>query len=259
MSLSIFISHSFGHAEKLLGVTNFIRNRGIKHVAHSVPAWAPYAGPDVQTEIESRVRRSDRVIVILTKGIHKSPWIEAEIKWAHKYGKPIIAVWPHGEAGEAIPRIVADSDPYFSGWRATSLEKALKLKDVGDYRALDLAEDVDRELLFARVVQGAGIASLFLVAADLAKLKRMQEQLRANGYQVSFNKDQLDILFKGLIGAAVGGLLGCVVAELCDTTRGISRQFALGGALLGGGVAIHRHLKAEIRALGPLMQIDLSA
>jgi len=259
MSLSIFISHSFDHADKLLGVMNFIRKRGIKHVNHSIPAWDRYNGPDIQAEIESRVRQSDRIVVILTKGIHKSPWIEAEVKWARKYGKPIIAVWPYGEAGEAIPRVVADSDPYFSGWRATSLEKALKLKEVGGYRALDLAEDVDRELLIARVVQGAGIASLLLVAADLANLKRMKDQLRAKGYQVSFNKNQLPPLLKGLIWAGIGGLAVYLIAELWGTTRGISRQLAIGGGLLGGGVAVHKHLKAEIRALGPLMQIDLSA
>ena len=48
MSISIFVSHSFDHAEKLLGVMRFIRHRGIAHVDHSVPAWDPYVGPDVQ-------------------------------------------------------------------------------------------------------------------------------------------------------------------------------------------------------------------
>ncbi|MBK8265094.1 MAG: toll/interleukin-1 receptor domain-containing protein [Nannocystis sp.] len=73
MSLSIFVSHSFDHSDKLLGVLRFIRNRGIRHVDHSIPAWDPYNGPDVQAEIERRIRRCHRVIVVLTKGSIEAP------------------------------------------------------------------------------------------------------------------------------------------------------------------------------------------
>ena len=259
MSLSIFVSHSFDHPDKLLGVLRFIRNRGIRHVDHSIPAWDPYGGPDVQAEIERRIRRCHRVIVVLTKGIHRSPWIRAEVEWAKRYRKPVIAVWPHGEAGEPIPEVVAESAPYLIGWRATSLEKALKLQEVGNYRALDLAEDAERELAVARIVQGAGVASLILVGVDLMNLKRMRDQLRARGYQVSFNENQLDLLLKALLAAGVGGLLGYVLGDLCGATRDMPRQLAIGGALLGGGIAVHQHLKGELRALGPLVQMDLAA
>lgn len=258
MSVSIFISHSFDHAEKLLGVMRFIRDRGIEHVDHSVPAWDPYNGPDVQAEIERRVRRCDRVIVILTKGIHRSPWIMAEVEWARKYRKPIIAVWPHGEAGEPIPEVVAESAPHLIGWRATSLEKALRLEEVGNYQVIDLAEDAERERAVATVVQGAGIASLILVGADLVNLKRMRDQLRARGYQVSFNENQTSLLFKALLGIGGGGLLGYALGDLFGSTKELPRQLAIGGALLGGGLAVHQHLKGEIRALGPLMQMNLA-
>lgn len=258
MSLDIFVSHSFDHADKLLGVLRFIRDRGIEHVDHSVPAWDPYNGPDVQAEIERRVRRCDRVVVVLTKGIHQSPWIKAEVEWARKYHKPIIAVWPHGEAGEPIPEVVAESAPHLIGWRATSLEKALKLEEVGNYRAIDLAEDADREQAIARVVQGAGVASLLLVGADLVNLKRVRDRLRARGYQVSFNQDQTSLLIKAFFGLGLGGLLGHLLGDLFGKTKDLPRQLAIGGALLGGGLALHQHLKAEIRALGPLSQMDLA-
>jgi len=257
MSLSIFVSHSFDHPDKLLGVLRFIRDRGIDHTDHSVPAWEPYDGPDVQAEIQGRIQRCDRVIVVLTKGIQDSPWITAEVEWARRYRKPVIAVWPNGDAGSLVPEFVANSDPYLSGWRATSVEKALNLEGLDSCRAIDLAEDADRDGMLTGIVQAAGVASLILVGVDLLNLTQMRDQLRARGFTVIFDPDQAPIVPKVLAGAAAGAFLGYAIGDIFGSAKHTPHDLAIAGALLGGGVALHQHLKGEIRKLGPLVQMDL--
>ena len=123
--LKLFISHSFDHPDKFARIREFVDRHGIQHVDWSIPAWDLLNGPGVQAEIEHRIRRCDRVIVIVTREMHLSPWINLELTWARRYGKPVVGVYEHGQAGAPIPAALAAADPSLIGWRATSLAKAI--------------------------------------------------------------------------------------------------------------------------------------
>ncbi|HFE46361.1 MAG TPA: toll/interleukin-1 receptor domain-containing protein [Nannocystis exedens] len=255
MSLSIFISHSFDHPDKLMRIQEFLRGRGIRHVDHSIPVWSPYRGPDVQAEIARRIKRCDRVIVILTEGIHRSRWIHQEVEWARRYGKPVIAAWPHGEAGSPIPKVVADADPSLIGWRATSLEKALRLEEVGRYRAFDLAENADRAHVITQIAGAAAVLSLLVVGHDVLRLRQLRADLQASGVAVAVSRNQHPVIADLAVGAVLGGLAGYIIGDIFGLTRDLPRLLGLSGAVLGGAYNVHRRVSLEIAELGPLAEL----
>jgi len=252
MNISIFVSHSFDHPDKLLRIQEFMLARRVRHVDYSVPVWDQLNDDTVQFEIEQRIQACDRVIVILTEGSHKSRWIKQEVDWARDYGKPVIGVWPHGEAGAPVPRAVVEANAHLIGWRATSLEKALKLQDVGDYRALALAEDVDFDRAVERVVTASGAISLLLVGYQVVQLSRLVAALRKRGIDVALGDDWRRFGSNMLIGASVGALAGFAVDSFITRTSNQTVPLVLMGAGVGAALGAHRYLRAEVRSLEAL-------
>ena len=254
-ALKIFISHSFDHPEKFARLVDFVHREGVRHFDHSIPAWDPYQGPDVQAEIQRRIQRCDRLVVIITDGIHKSPWINQEIDWARAYRKPIIGVYDHGHAGAPIPAALAAADPTLIGWRGTTLARALRDHDVTGIRALDLAEDADRDRLITTMIAGGAIASVLMVGADLLALHKVRADLERRGYLLDTRPTNL--ILPTLGGTIVGAIIGYILGHVFGRTSTAPRNFALGGAALGGAYSLHRVLKAELKNLGPLTELAL--
>jgi hypothetical protein len=256
MTLSIFVSHSFDHPDKLVRIQEFMRMRNVKHVDYSIPVWDQLNDDNPQPEIERRISECDRVLVILTKGSHKSPWINQEVAWGRKYGKPVIGIWPDGEAGSPIPREVLEANAHLIGWRATSLEKALMLEDVGSYRALDLAEDVDFDRAVCSVVAATGAISLLLVGYQLHQAWKLQQALRSRGIEVALIEDRWSAARSAIKSAGIGAMLMAIVGLLFGRTRGQVARLAALGAGVGVGISLYRHLKVRVRRFETLTIMD---
>ncbi|KIG14691.1 hypothetical protein DB30_06417 [Enhygromyxa salina] len=226
--------------------------RNVQHVDSSVPVWDQLNVDNPQSEIERRISECDRVLVILTKRSHKSDWINQEVAWARQYGKPVIGIWPHGEAGSPIPREVLEANAHLIGWRATSLEKAVMLEDVGDYRALDLAEDADFDRAVCRVVGAVGAVSLLLIGYELGQAHKLQRALRSRRLEVNLVGDPRSMAQNTVMGAGVGAFLMAVVGLLFGRTRGQVARLAGLGAVAGAGFVAHHHLKVRVRQLETL-------
>lgn len=257
MKLRIFVSHSFDHPDKLLRIKKFIEMRNVAHVDHSVPVWDQLNDDNPQVEIENRVRYCDRCIVIMTEGSHKSPWINQEVAWARQYNKPVIGIWPDGEAGSPIPKEVLEANAHLIGWRATSLEKALLLQDVGDYRALDLAEDADFDRAVCNVVGAAGAVSLLLIGYKFHHARKLQRVLRSRGIHVELLDDTRLLARDTVVGAGIGALLMSIIGLIFGRTRGQTKRLALLGAAAGAGFGAHRHLKMRVRQFENLTVMDI--
>ena len=254
-ALRLFISHSFDHPEKFARIRDFVERNGIRHIDHSIPAWDPYVGPDVQAEIRRRIQRCDRVVVIITDAIHRSPWINQEIDWARSYQKPIIGVYEHGHAGAPIPTALAAADPTLIGWRGVTLARVLRDEDVTTIRALDLAEDVDRDRLITALLGVAGAAYVLMVGATLTAQRKLHRDLEQRG--LLLNKRPSERLRPTLGGAAVGAAFGYLLGHAIGRTTTAPRDFAVAGAVLGGAHNLHRALKAELREFGPLAELAI--
>lgn len=257
MKLRIFVSHSFDHPDKLLRVKEFMDMRSVAHVDYSVPVWDQLNDDNPQDEIERRISECDRFLVILTNKSHKRRWINQEVAWARQHGKPVIGIWPDGEAGSPIPREVLEANAHLIGWRATSLEKALMLQDVGNYRALDLAEDADFDRAVCTVVAAAGAVSLLLIGYKLDQARKLQHVLRSRGIHVDLVDDVWLLARNTVAGAAIGALLMSAIGWLFGRTRGQTARLAAIGAAAGAGVGGLRHLTIRVRQFEALTIIDI--
>lgn len=250
-SLKLFISHSFDHPDKFVRIREFLADHGIRHVDWSIPVWDLLNGPGVQAEIERRIRRCDRVIVIITREMHFSPWINLELTWARRYGKPVVGVYEHGQAGAPIPAALAAADPSLIGWRATSLAKAITDEDVTLIRAVDIAEDADRDRLITTAIAACGGLSLLMVGADVANLRRLRADMERRG--VIVNAQPTRVVAPAVKGVAIGAVLGYVLGLVFGRTSTAARNFAIAGSFAGGAYNVHRFLQAEVKQLQGLL------
>ena len=257
MKLRIFVSHSFDHSDKLLRVKEFMEMRNVAHVDYSVPVSDQLNDDNPQDEIERRISECDRFLVILTNNSHKSSWINQEVAWAREHDKPVIGIWPDGEAGSPIPKEVLEANAHLIGWRATSLEKALMLQDVGDYRALDLAEDADFDRAICAVVAAAGAVSLLLIGYKLAQARKLLRVLRSRGIHVDLVDDGWLLVRNTVVGAGIGALLMSIIGRLFGRTRGQTARLAAIGAAAGAGFGVHSRLKVRVREFETLTIMDL--
>lgn len=252
----IFIAHSFDHPEKYLRVQEFLTDRRVSFVDRSVPGWSPISGGTavIQGAIRSRIARCERVIVVLTDAIHQSPWISQEIRWARELRKPIIGIYEHGSAGSPIPRVLAESPHTLIGWNSNSLRKAVLLREVHEYRVLDLAEDADRLETAVRLGTAAGAVSLLVAGATAVRLRQLSAAVRARGLATDLTEPS--DFWSSLGWLAVGMLGGALVAQVIGRSRHAWKRGLVPGALLGGGVAITHACTVQMRRLGALLELS---
>jgi MTH538 TIR-like domain (DUF1863) len=258
MRLHFYISHSFGHADKYARLLEFMEDEGLHTADYSVPVSRQVPGDDdaVRAAITERIARCNRVLVLVTDGIHKSPYIEHEIAVAQEFGKPIIGIFPHGENGAAIPAILAKRHYRMIGWRPGSLAKAMRGEYPPESRVFDIAELEDRrEMILA--VGGATAAVAFLVAGwEAGNCLALRRELREKGIEVVDDNGPGFLETAGppfaigaLLGAAVGGVIGRTEKAL------------LTGAVLGGGIGLAvgttRYFRLRTKALGSVTQLSL--
>jgi hypothetical protein len=251
--VAAFISHSFARAPEYIDLLDMFERQGLAIVNRSVPAWSPLDvdGQALRSALDHRIRTSSRVVVLVTEQLHKSSTVRFEIETARKYGKPIIAVYPHGQFGQPMPRVLNDGLYRAVGWRGNALEKAVLGEYPADSRIFDIAEDADRRAAVHWTLGASAGAVLLMTGATYQRVEQLRHELQARGLVVP----QLDRAPFVVPPAVAGTLLGILV----DLLLGGRGKNLLPGALLGGGlgaaVGLSRHADAELRQLGPLLEL----
>jgi len=132
----IFISHAWKHHEEYDSVVRLLDTApNFDWHNLSVPQHDPLLVGDTE-KLEQLLRdqmRTAQAFVILG-GMYAahSDWIEFEVNFARRIGRPIIGVMPHGNS--RMPLIVQNNATKIVGWQAGSI--------VGAIRELGLAEGV---------------------------------------------------------------------------------------------------------------------
>ncbi|HRI07978.1 MAG TPA: hypothetical protein PKW35_09180, partial [Nannocystaceae bacterium] len=104
-------------------------------------------------------------------------------------------------------------------------------------------------------IAGGAIASVLMVGADLLALHKVRADLERRGYLLDTRPTNL--ILPTLGGTIVGAIIGYILGHVFGRTSTAPRNFALGGAALGGAYSLHRVLKAELNNLGPLTELAL--
>lgn len=259
MRLHLYISHSFDHADKYERILEFARSEA-QIADFSVPVWRQVPGDDivVRTAISERIARSNRVLVLLTDEIHRSPHIEFEVQIARELGKPIIGIYPYGENEAPIPRFLDGAYYRMVGWRRGALTKALLCEYPPDRRVFDIAELEERKELISKIAGAAGIASFLVAGATAANFARLKKELEHKGLKQIGAKGPtfLETTVVPTLGGAATGAL--VMAIFVGTKKAIASGAALGGAV-GLGIGVTRYYSLRIQMLGALAKLEVES
>lgn len=256
--IHLYVSHSFDHADKYDRIIEFVRGEEVPLADFSVPVWKQIDGDRdaVLSGIAERIRRCNRVLVLLTDEAHKSPYIEFEVQVARELGKPIIGVYPHGRNEGAIPGFVAEGVYKNVGWTRGSIARALRLEYPPETRVFDIAEVEERRELVTSIGIAAGVFTAILAGFTVARYRRLQAELAQQGINI-VGDDGPGLLETAAQPIVVGALAGtAAMGMMFGTKKAMVAGAAIGGGI-GAAIGVDRYYRARIVMLGELAKLEL--
>lgn len=132
----LFVSHAWTYnAEyyRLVGMLDNAPNFYWRN--YSVPEHDPIINPSTQVgqgkllaELDKQVRPVNCVLIVSGMYAAYSGWIQAEIKIAEGYSKPIVGIRPWGQ--ERVPQAVSDPALEMVGWNTDSIVAAIRRNSI---------------------------------------------------------------------------------------------------------------------------------
>lgn len=128
----LFISHAWKYNEDYYRLEKMLNNTALfKWRNYSVPEHKPLVDPNSQVGrnkllnlINIQIKPVNCVIILGGMYALHSDWILDEIKFAQKYNKPIIGVYPWGQ--KKMPLIVQKTANELVGWNSSSIIGAIR-------------------------------------------------------------------------------------------------------------------------------------
>ena len=134
---NVFISHIHEDDDGLRKMKDLLGSRGFNIRDGSINAEKPNEASNsnyIKSEILApRIRWAGTVIVYISPQTRNSPWVDWEIKYAHKAGKRIIGVWAHDAAECDIPDALEKYADAVVGWNGDRIIDAI-MGQINDWR-----------------------------------------------------------------------------------------------------------------------------
>ncbi|HFS5874061.1 TPA: TIR domain-containing protein [Citrobacter werkmanii] len=126
---NLFISHSWKYSDAYNNLLGILQGRGyFSFRNYSVPQIDPIIGANspaaLYTAIQNQMRPSNVVLILAGVYASYSTWIDAEIRIASDWGKPIIAIEPWG--AERTSKVVKDAADKVVKWNSNSIVAAIR-------------------------------------------------------------------------------------------------------------------------------------
>lgn len=113
MAYKVFLSHSTRDQGLVVTLANMLSKFGI---VVSVAEWYLSPGQRLDAKVFTELRSSDCVVILLTQNGIRSNWVQQEVGYALREGKPIIPLVEKGTApqdlGALQSREYIEYDPY---------------------------------------------------------------------------------------------------------------------------------------------------
>jgi hypothetical protein len=91
----------------------------------SVPEHDPLApGDTLAAELRNQMRPADVFVILAGMYAARSDWIDFELEFARRIGRPIIGVRPWG--AERMPAAIQNAAQYVVGWNSDSIVAAIR-------------------------------------------------------------------------------------------------------------------------------------
>lgn len=131
---NVFVSHIHEDDSRLDELIDLLASHGCEMRDGSVNSDKPNNATSesyIKSEILApRIQWAGAMIVLVSPGTKDSEWVNWEIEYAHRLGKPIIGVWDHGAAECDLPENLETYHDAIVGWQGERILDALDGKVV---------------------------------------------------------------------------------------------------------------------------------
>jgi hypothetical protein len=121
----VFISHAWHRSADYHRVVQFLdESRNFRWANLSVPQHDPMSGSDLDYEVRNQMRPADVFVIIAGMYVAHSGWIDFELAFARRIGRPIIGVWRRGS--QRLPLAIQRAAIDVVGWNSASIVRAIR-------------------------------------------------------------------------------------------------------------------------------------
>src|SRR4051812_45387609 len=119
-----FISHAWNYDEDYWGVVGFLNDApNFQWNNLSVPSHAPVSAQQVEYELRNQMRPADVFLIIAGMYSAHSAWIDFELEFARRIGRPIIGIRKWG--ADRIPLSIQNAATEIVGWTGAGIVDAI--------------------------------------------------------------------------------------------------------------------------------------
>jgi len=123
-----FISHAWSYNEEYYRLVDMLKEaNNFDFYNYSVPEHNPLTPRTLAAlgpELENQMRSAQIILVIAGMYVAYSTWIDFEIAYAMRTGKPIIGIQPWGS--QVTPQAVSKNAKIMVGWNTNSIVSAIR-------------------------------------------------------------------------------------------------------------------------------------
>lgn len=133
---NVFVAHRHADDAKIEVLKNLLKGKGVEMRSSSITSDRPNNARNddyiKQGILRPRIEWAGKVIVLITPDTKNHDWVDWEITYASRLGKPVIGVWAHGSAECAIPDALEHHGDAVVGWNADRIVRALNGERIWD-------------------------------------------------------------------------------------------------------------------------------
>ena len=121
----LFISHAWDHNDDYYRLVHFL-NEAPNFIWRnlSVPEHDPIKTPDLEYELRAQMREAHVFIILGGMYVAHSDWIDFEINFARRTGRPILGIRPWGS--QRLPAVLERAADEIVGWNSASIVAAVR-------------------------------------------------------------------------------------------------------------------------------------
>jgi len=126
----VFISHAWQYNEDYYRIEKWLNDASnFSWTNLSVPRHDPIQNAEQLTkELNNQMRPSDVFIILAGMYVSHSEWIQYEINFARRIGRPIIGIRPWGST--VVPVAVQNGADEIVGWNSDSIVGAIRRRSL---------------------------------------------------------------------------------------------------------------------------------
>jgi hypothetical protein len=122
----IFISHAWSYNEDYYRIEKWLNEApNLTWTNLSVPKHNPIATSEqLTTELNNQMRPADVFLILAGMYVAHSDWIQYEINFARRIGRPIVGIQPWGST--MTPLVIQAGADEMVGWNSNSIVTAIR-------------------------------------------------------------------------------------------------------------------------------------